>query len=65
MFLLTVLLVENTHILAGIYFIFLKERPKPNFGNLEIPNFDLSEKIERRCEVAVVGIKTDIKTMQK
>ena len=30
MHLLTALIVENSHILAGIYFIFLKKRPRPN-----------------------------------
>ena len=30
MSLLTVPVVKNSHILARIYFIFLKERPKPN-----------------------------------
>ena len=28
--LLTASIVRNSHLLAGIYFIFLKERPRPN-----------------------------------
>ena len=31
MSLLTVLIVKNSHILAGIYFIFLRKGPRPNF----------------------------------
>ena len=30
MFLLTAAIVKISHILAGIYFIFPKERPRPN-----------------------------------
>ena len=30
MSLLTAHIVNNSHILAGIYFIFLKKRPRPN-----------------------------------
>ena len=44
MFLLTALIVKNSLILAGFYFIFLK----PSWTKLEslwIPNLDLSEKI--------------------
>ena len=47
MSLLTVPNVENSHILAGIYFIFLKERPKTKLESLAIPNLDLTEKIEK------------------
>ena len=32
---LTVPIVKNSHILAGIYFIFLKERPRPNSKALQ------------------------------
>ena len=35
MFLLTVLIDKNIHILAGIYLIFLKERPRPNFEGFQ------------------------------
>ena len=47
MSLLTVPIVKNSHILAGIYFIFLKERPKTKLESLAIPNLDLTEKIEK------------------
>ena len=43
--LMRVPVVKNSHILAGTYFIIVKERPRPN--NLAIPNLDLSEKIEK------------------
>ena len=42
MSLLTDLIVKNSHILAGIYFVFLKKLLRPN---LKIQNLDLSEKI--------------------
>ena len=35
MFLLTALIVKNIHILAGIYFIFLKNRPRPNLKGFQ------------------------------
>ena len=35
MSLLTVPIVENSHILAGIYFTFVKKRPKPNTNVLQ------------------------------
>ena len=41
-FLLTAPVVESSHILAGIYFVFLK-----NFLKQTIPNSDLSEGIEK------------------
>ena len=34
--LLTALIVQNSHILAGIYFIFLKKRPRPNLKGFNI-----------------------------
>ena len=45
--LLTVPTVKSSNILAGIYFIFLKECPRANLKSLAIPNLDLSEKIEK------------------
>ena len=44
---LTVPVVKNSHILAGIYFIFLKERPRPNSKIPSIRKLGLSEKIEK------------------
>ena len=35
MFLLTSPIVKNSHILARIYFIFLKERPRPNLKGFQ------------------------------
>ena len=35
MSLLTVLIVKSIHILAGISFIFLTERPRPNFKGFQ------------------------------
>ena len=35
MSLLTIPIVKNSHILAGIYFIFLKKYPKPNFKGFQ------------------------------
>ena len=35
MSLLTVPVAKNSHILAGIYFIFVKERPRPNWKVLQ------------------------------
>ena len=31
----------KTNILAGVYFIFLKERPRPKLESLATPNLDL------------------------
>ena len=45
MFLLTSQIITNSHILAGIYFIFLEERPRPNLKGFSIPHLDLSEKM--------------------
>ena len=39
--------VKNSHILARIYFIFVRERPRSNLKIFSIANFDLSEKIEK------------------
>ena len=44
MFLLTAPIVENSHILVKIYFIFLKTF-LTKLKSLSIPNLDLSEKI--------------------
>ena len=44
MFLLTAPIVKNSHILTGIYFIFLKN-VLDQLKSLLIPNLDLSEKI--------------------
>ena len=35
MSLLTALIVKNSHILARIYFIFLKKRPRPNLKGIQ------------------------------
>ena len=45
MSLLTALIVKNSHIDAGIYFIFLKNVVK--LKSHSIPNFNLSEKIAK------------------
>ena len=45
MFSLTAPIVENSHILAGIYFIFLKNILNQLKSLLMISNLDLSEKI--------------------
>ena len=51
MFLLTTPVVKSDHILAGIYFIFLRESPRLNLEGFSIPTFDLREKI---AKVAIV-----------
>ena len=49
MYLLTALIVKNSHILAGIYVIFLRKRPRPSLKSFQyiekisIPNLGLSE----------------------
>ena len=43
--LLTALIAKNSLIWSGIYFIFLKVRPRPNSNKNSIPNLDLTEKI--------------------
>ena len=35
MSILTALIVKNSHILAGIYFVFLTKRPRPNLKGFE------------------------------
>ena len=45
MSLLTTLIVENNHILTGIYFIFLEKTSYTKLEKFSIPNLDLSEKI--------------------
>ena len=51
MFSLTTPVVKSDHVLAGIYFIFLRESPRSNLEGFSIPTFDLREKIAR---VAIV-----------
>ena len=46
MYLLTVPIVKNSHTLAEIYFIFLKEHPRSNLKALVKPDLWLKEKIE-------------------
>ena len=46
MSLLTALIVKNSHILAGLYFIFLKNVLYQTW--LLIPNLEVSEKIQKR-----------------
>ena len=53
MFLLTSLVVRNSLILAGIYFIFLKKTFQTKLERLSILNLDPSEKIGK------VAIKKD------
>ena len=43
--LLAALIVKNSHILSGIYFIFLKNVLEQMWKAFNIPNLDLSEKI--------------------
>ena len=45
-FLVTAPIVKNSHILTGIYFIFLKN-VLDQLKSLLIPNLDLSEKIDK------------------
>ena len=45
MSLLTAFIVKNSHILAGIYFIFLKNGLTLKLERLLMPNLDISEKI--------------------
>ena len=45
MSLLTALIDKNSHILAEIYFIFLKKAAWTKLERLSIPNLDLNEKI--------------------
>ena len=33
---LTAVIVKNSHILDGIYFVFLKKRPRPNLKGFQI-----------------------------
>ena len=35
MSLLTALIVKNSHVLAGLYYIFLEKRPKPNLKGFQ------------------------------
>ena len=51
MFSLTAPVVKNDHILAGVYFNFLREPPITNLEGFSIPTFDLREKI---AKVAIV-----------
>ena len=44
MFLLTAPIVRNSHILAGIYFIFLKKRPGPN---LKVFRYQIQTSVKR------------------
>ena len=45
--LLTAFTVKNSHIFAGIDFIFLKKTYLTKHERLSIPNFDLSKKIRK------------------
>ena len=43
--LLAAQIVKNNHILAGIYFIFLKKTSQTKIESLSVPNLDLSESV--------------------
>ena len=47
MSLLTALIVKNSNILAGIYFIFPKKTLQTKLERLSIPNLELIEKIRK------------------
>ena len=47
MSLLTAQIVKNCTILAGLYFIFLKERARPNLRIFQYQIVELSEKIRK------------------
>ena len=47
MSLLTVLIVKNSHILAGIYFGLLKERPRPNLKVLQYQIWTSVKRLEK------------------
>ena len=47
MFLLTALIVKNSHVMAEIYYIFLKKRLSPTLQGFSIPSLDIIEKIEK------------------
>ena len=47
MSLLTASVVKNSHILAGIYFIFLEKTSYTKLEKFSIPNLDFSQKIRK------------------
>ena len=47
MSLLTALIIKDSHILARVYFIFLKKCHGPNLNGFQYQILDLSEKIEK------------------
>ena len=49
MSLLTAPFVKSGHIMPGIYFIFLRERPRQNMEGFSIPNFDVLEDIIKKA----------------
>ena len=49
MSLLTAPFLKSGHIMPGIYFIFLRERPRQNMEGFPIPNFDVLEDIIKKA----------------
>ena len=47
MFLLTALIVKNSHVMAEIYYIFLEKRLRPTIEGFSIPSLDIIGKIEK------------------
>ena len=45
--LLTALIIKNIHILARIYFIFLKNRPRPNLKGFQFQIWTSVKKAEK------------------
>ena len=44
MSLLTALIVENDHVLAGIYIVFLEKRPRPNLKGFQCRIYTLENR---------------------
>ena len=49
--LLTALIVKNSHILIGIYFIFLKKRPRPNLKGFQYQTWTSVKRSESSYQV--------------
>ena len=49
MSLLTASFIKSGHIMPGIYFISLRERPRQNLEGFSIPNFDVLEDIIKKA----------------
>ena len=47
MYLLTAFIVKNSHIFAGVYFIFLKKGPRPNLKGFQCQIWTLVKRSEK------------------